>query len=202
MEGTLAKIFIWGRTWHSKWHEDLLSCVGMNDGLRAESTAWGERPRAARMHGGADNIPAHLQASRTNHLPAWSSGLPTAAQGSREVCFGFMWFTWILHIWLRVQLQPRPSNEYSPEGRTLRGGARHVCSHQAVSRILSIVSEHKYEAVWGCVRLGKPLKILNVFFCKPRKETVLPNDNAETISCPQYIWKGCLSIYCLRVVVF
>lgn len=28
-----TKIFIRGHTWHSKWHEDLLSCVRVNDGL-------------------------------------------------------------------------------------------------------------------------------------------------------------------------
>lgn len=36
-EFSAAKIFVWARTWHSKWHEDLLSCVGVNDGLCAQS---------------------------------------------------------------------------------------------------------------------------------------------------------------------
>lgn len=37
-------------------------------------------------------------------------------------------------------------NKNSPEDQTLPVEARHVCSHQAVSRILSIVSEEQHGA--------------------------------------------------------
>lgn len=37
LEQVQQRSSFWGRTWHSKWHEDLLSCVRMNDGLRADS---------------------------------------------------------------------------------------------------------------------------------------------------------------------
>lgn len=59
-----AKIFIWGRTWHSKWHEDLLSCVRMNDGLRAESmkaSSCRQQPRDSNVWKGRKRGPTYVR---------------------------------------------------------------------------------------------------------------------------------------------
>lgn len=73
------------RTWHSKWHEDLLSCVRMNDGLRAESMASSSCcQEPAGLNAWRSGKPGPTPGSES-HLPAWSSGLPTAAwRGEKE----------------------------------------------------------------------------------------------------------------------
>lgn len=78
----LRKIFSWGRTWHPKWHEDLLSGVRVSDGL--QQRAW-KLPHAAwsqtfQMYEGGLNLSQRMAAELLTCLIFWASHSYTGQQ--------------------------------------------------------------------------------------------------------------------------
>lgn len=102
------KIFIWGRTWHSKWHEDLLSRVGMNDGLRAESMTSSSCCQEHQKRLECMEVRLTWADSwQVKHLPAWSSGRPTAAQVSGAVREKNSNQSWGLHLSIFIMVHSK-----------------------------------------------------------------------------------------------
>lgn len=79
-----SKIFIWGHTWHSKWHEDLLSCVGMNDGLCAEGV-----PLSSCCQEPAGFNMANLSSPSLTCLILWASHSCKRGQQKKDDCCQF-----------------------------------------------------------------------------------------------------------------
>lgn len=131
------KIFIRGRTWHSKWHEDLLSSVGMNDGLCAESVT----STSCVLEPGGFSVWSCGWPSRAFTYLLDLLGLPQLHRWAPEVedvqviLTVTYWYMSCHTLWYQHQ--------YWPDDWRHREEAYHVCSHREVGCILSVVSVYK-----------------------------------------------------------